>query len=831
MSHTDKNSLTRRELLKTAGKATAVVVASPLVELAFGGEGVLSAQALPPAAFNAVAGPDRVVMRHGKTYLNAWTGVGQQPRRQRLRGGPPQQAAPPPPLPPGPAPAVAWSQVSGPGTVTFADAKALVTTALFSAPGEYVVQMAADNGTAKATSTLIVKVELPPPPEQLRFVVTRPYAVTGPFWASRVKALITSWIPYCVDQCNRTDIPAGRGDGGIDNFVEAAKALRGEPYAAHKGYIFSNAWVHQTVESICLALMIDPQGDQEIIAAQKKLRASLEDWIPKILAAQHPDGYLQTAFTLRNAPRPDQPAAGGRGPWRERWSVSHRANHEGYVAGYFIEAAINHYVMSEGKDLRLYHAAKKLCDCWADHIGPAPKQAWYDGHQQMEQGLVRFGRFVNEIERKPGPSTGPGDRYIALAKFLLDCRKDGTEYDQSHLPVQQQYEAVGHAVRAVYTYSGMADVAVETHDVDYQSATRSIWDNLVNKKYYLTGGVGSGETAEGFGPDYSLRNDAYCEACSSCGEIFFQWKLHLAYHDAQYADLYEQTMYNAVYGSMDLAGKHFYYDNPLDENTARYPWHNCPCCVGNIARTMLMLPTWAYSRSADAVYVNLFAGMRVNLGEVAGTEVEIVQETNYPWDGTVKLTVNPKAPKAFALRIRVPKRDVSTLYRATPNGDGITKMTVNGTAFKAPEGHGYAEISRPWKAGDTIEFTLPMPVQRVYGSDKIISGDSRPSPVKDKVALRIGPLVYNIEKVDQDITGVLPPEAPLVSEWRADLLGGVNVIKGTFANGAPMTAIPNPMRYNRHPPAPQPSPGPPPAPGTPRPEPPPPESIVWIREK
>ena len=232
--------------------------------------------------------------------------------------------------------------------------------------------------------------------------------------------------------------------------------------------------------------------------------------------------------------------------------------------------------MSEGKDLRLYDAAKKLCDCWADHIGPAPKQAWYDGHQQMEQGLVRFGRFVNEIERKPGSKTGPGDRYIALAKFLLDCRKDGTEYDQSHLPVQQQYEAVGHAVRAVYTYSGMADVAVETHDVDYQSATRSIWDNLVNKKYYLTGGVGSGETAEGFGPDYSLRNDGYCEACSSCGEIFFQWKLHLAYHDAQYADLYEQTLYNAVYGSLDLAGKNFYYDNPLDETHGAVPVAQLP---------------------------------------------------------------------------------------------------------------------------------------------------------------------------------------------------------------------------------------------------------------
>ena len=143
---------------------------------------------------------------------------------------------------------------------------------------------------------------------------------------------------------------------------------------------------------------------------------------------------------------------------------------------------------------------------------------------------------------------------MALAKFLLDCRKGGSEYDQSHLPVQQQYEAVGHAVRAVYTYSGMADVAVETHDVDYQSAVKSLWDNIVHKKYYLTGGVGSGETSEGFGPDYSLRNNAYCEACSSCGEIFFQWKLHLAYHDAQYADLYEQTLYNALFGAMDLDG-------------------------------------------------------------------------------------------------------------------------------------------------------------------------------------------------------------------------------------------------------------------------------------
>jgi len=817
------STLTRRELLQHAGKATAVVVASPFVQLAFGHAGALSAQALPP--FNAVSGYDRVVMRHANTYLNAWVGYGERPRKQRFRGVPPPPDTPPPP--PGPAPMLQWSQVSGPGTISFANPKAAVTTASFSELGAYVVQVVADNGTVKATSRLTVLVEAPPPPVQLDPVVTKPYTLTGPFWKSRAKALVTSWIPHCIDQCNRTDIPAGRGDGGIDNFIEAAKALRGQPYAAHKAQVFSNAWVHQTVESICLALMIDPQGDREMITAQTMMRGTLEDWIPKILAAQHPDGYLQTAFTLRNAPRTDQPPSGGRGPWIDRWSASHRGNHEGYVAGYFVESAINHYMMTEGKDLRLYNAAKKLCDCWADHIGPAPKQEWFDGHQQMEQALVRFGRFVNEIEKKPGDKAGPGDRYIALAKFLLDCRRDGGESDQSHAPVQQQYEALGHAVRAVYTYSGMADVAVETHDVDYQSATKSLWNSVVHRKYYLTGGVGSGETSEGFGPDYSLRNNSYCESCSSCGEIFFQWKLHLAYHDAQFADLYEQTLYNAVYGSMDLAGKNFYYDNPLDAHTARYSWHNCPCCVGNIARTMLMLPTWMYSKGADGIYVNLFAGCRVQLGAVAGTRVEMVQETNYPWDGGVKLTVNPAAPTSFAVRIRAPRRDVSSIYRAVPNGDGITRIVVNGVPIKPAEANGYVVITRSWKAGDTIEFTLPMPVQRVYGSDKIVSGDARPSPVKDKVALRIGPLLYNIEKVDQDLNGVLPPSASLASEWRADLLGGVNVIKGTFVGGTPMTAIPNAMRCNRTPPAAQPATGA----GMPGQELPPPESIVWIREK
>jgi DUF1680 family protein len=831
--------LTRREALTTVGRTTAfALIATPVVR-AFGSALSIDTQALPLAT---VAGIDRVVMLTGKTYLSAWAGYGAPPRRGRGAGagagtgrGNAADAAAAPLPPPGPPPATKWSKVSGPGDVRFADASAPVTTATFSKPGDYVLSVTADNGTAKATSNLTVKVELPPPAAPLAPVFTTSYSLNSPFWSSRVKALIVNWIPHCIDQCNRTDLVQGSGSGagGIDNFIEAGKALRGEPHGKHKGYVFSNAWVHQTVESICLSLMIDPQGDKEIIDAQTRMKATLEDWIPKILAAQHPDGYLQTAFTLRDALAEGETyPAGGRGPWLTRWSPTHRGNHEGYVAGYFIESAINHYMMTGRKDVRLYNAAKKLADCWADNIGPSsakapdgkPKQAWFDGHQEMEQALVRFGRFVNEIE---GPR-GPGDRYIALAKFLLDCRASGSEYDQSHLPVTQQYEAVGHAVRAVYTYSGMADVAVETRDVDYQSAVKSIWDNIVHRKYYLTGGVGSGESSEGFGPNYSLRQNAYCETCSSCGEIFFQWKLHLAYHDAQYADLYEETIYNALIGSLALDGKNYYYDNPLDSRVNRYAWHSVPCCVGNLPRTTLMLPTWMYSRGRDGLYVNMFAGSRVHVEGVAGTNVDMIQDTNYPFDGKVTITVNPSARTSFAIRVRVPNRDVSSLYTSAPVVQGLNALAVNGRRVTPQIVNGYAVITRAWTKGDTISFEVPMAVQRVHASDKI-------EATKGKVALRYGPMVYNIEKVDHDITKPLARGSRLAVEFRKDLLGGVPVITGSFADGTPLLAIPNFARMNRNPPPPPRPPQPaapatPPAAGAPRPAPPPPASIVWIDE-
>ncbi|AUN30682.1 Tat pathway signal protein [Niveispirillum cyanobacteriorum] len=700
---------------------------------------------LPPAV---EAGVDRTVVMGGATYLAARAGW--------LRRGPGDD--------------LRWSKVSGPGEVSFADLTAAETTARFSEIGDYTLRLTGTAAGRVASDELRVRVVPPPPAKRLDVVYTTPYALTSPFWRARARSLIVNWIPHCIAYCERTDLPTGQG--GIDNFVEAAKALRGEPHGPHLGYVFSNAWVHQTVESICLALMVDSEGDEGMLAAQAQMRATLERWIPIILAAQEPDGYLQTAYTLAD-----------RAKWAERWSPRNRADHEGYVAGYFIESAINHYTLTGGRDRRLYDAAKKLSDCWVANIGP-DKKPWYDGHQQMEQALVRFGRFVNDVE-----GGGRGDAYVALARFLTDQRRGGARYDQSHLPAVKQYEAVGHAVRAVYFYSGMADIAAETGDVDYQSAVASLWDNMVNRKYYVTGGVGSGDTAEGFGADYGMRHDAYCESCSSCGLVFFQYKMNLAYHDARYADLYEETMYNALLGGVDLEGKSFCYTNPL-AGTERAKWHVCPCCVGNIPRTLLMMPTWAYAKQADALYLNLFVGSRINVGKVAGTEVEMVQDTDYPWAGAVAVTVNPARKARFALYVRVPDRATSTLYSASPEISGLSALTVNGKPVTPANRNGYAVIEREWKRGDKVTFELPLAVQRVTARAEV-------EATRGQVALRYGPLVYSVETADQPSIAGPIGAAPLSAVWRGDLLGGVMAIEGTWRDGNTLRAVPYYARMNR----------------------------------
>jgi DUF1680 family protein len=700
----------------------------------------------PPSPPQVLADVDRTCVLGGKTYLNGTV--------KSLSG----------------AFQVQWSKASGPGWVTFNKPGQLAATAAFSEPGEYVLRLTASQGALSDFDTLAVQVVEGPPAHNLHPVDTMPYQINSPLWSQRAKAIIVHWIPHCIDKINDPELK----EGGINNFTDAAHKLQGKPAGRHRGYVFSNAWIYNTMESICVALMVDPRGDAEIIRAQQRMKETLDDWIPRILAAQEPDGYLQTAFTLSDE--------------RTRWTDRYRSDHEGYVAGYYLEAAVSHYMLTGGKDLRLYDSAKKLADCWEANIGPAPgKQAWYDGHQAMEMALVRFGRFVNTVEGE-----GKGEKYIQLARFLLDCRRDGSEYDQSHVPCIHQYEAVGHAVRASYNYAGMSDVAMETHDTDYQSAVMSLCDNMINRKYYVTGGIGSGETSEGFGPDYSLRHNAYNESCSSCGLIFFEHKLNMAYHDARFADLYEETLYNALLGSLDLDGKNFYYQNPLTARGPRYPWHGCPCCVGNIPRVLLMLPTWTYVKDRDNLYVNLFVGSKVTVPGIAGTEVEMIQETDYPWSGDVAITVNPRARRSFGLRIRVPNREVSALYHNEPKANGMLSLALNGQPIQPPVEKGYAVIDRTWKAGDRIEVELPMVVQRVRAIDQV-------EATRGQVALRYGPLIYSLESVDQSLGGSLAPESPLTAKWQPDLLQGVVTIHGQWADGSDLTAIPNYARANRAP--------------------------------
>ena len=504
------------------------------------------------------------------------------------------------------------------------------------------------------------------------------------------------------------------------------------------------------------------------------MRATLEAWIPIILAVQEPDGYLQTRFTLgMQSEYPHRPP---------RWTL--RGEHEGYTGGYFIDAAIAHYLMTAGADRRMYDAAKRLADCWDANIGPPPKKRWADGHEEIEQALVRLARLVNQVE---GP--GKGQRYIALAKFLLSCRGGGGEYDQNQAPVTQQYYAAGHAVRAAYCYSAMADIAMETGDADYHTAVDSIWDDLVNRKYYVTGGIGSGETAEGFGPAFSLPNTAYCESCSGCGEVLFQHKMNLAHADAKYADLMEETLYNAVLGDVDLPAQNFTYTNPLDTDQSRYLWHDCPCCVGNIPRTLLMLPTWMYATGDDGVYVNLYIGSTVDLDR-RGKPLSIQQITDYPRSGHIEIQINPREAEAFAVYLRIPNRSVSRLYDASPAIDGISGLMVNGQRIEPRIANGYVRIERTWSPGDKIVLELPMAVQRIHADDRVLAD-------RGKSALRWGPLVYTFESVDGGLNHPLGKDAAFSTRWEPGLLNGVTVIRGTFADGQPLTAIPYYARNNR----------------------------------
>jgi DUF1680 family protein len=670
-------------------------------------------------------------------------------------------------------PVCGWSQLTGPGEVIFDNPGALTNSARFSIPGTVVLALTAYDGQYRATNTLKVAVAAPAPATHALPVYPAPYRVNSPLWTYRLNKTLTNWIPHLYAQLNNPAL----AQGNINSFIQASNKLAGKAYTVPAADPWADAYTLNAVEAMCYALLYDAQGDPAILQAQATFRTNLNYWIPIILGAQEPDGYLHTYTTLRGLPR---------------WS--NNTLHEGYVGGYFIEAALAHYLMTGRADPVFYNAARKLADCWCNNLGPG-KETWYDGHENMEQALVHLGRFMNEFD-----GAGSGQKYIDLAKFLIDTRgtpaanaalNDGSPYDQSHLPAPQQYEAMGHGVRAVYLYSGIEDVAIETGDLDDQSAALSLWDNMVNRKYYVTGGICSGETAEGFGPDYSLPNNSYCEACSSCGELFFAHKLNLARRDARYADVMETILYNAILGDLDDQASNYTYTNPLDQNFARYAWHSVPCCVGNVPRTLFQLPTWMYARTADTLYVNLFIGSTVTVDGIAGTSVQIVQTTDYPWNGSVSLVVNPAVSATFTLAIRMPNRATSALYTPTPAVSGISSIQLNGSPSAPTVTNGYALITRQWMAGDRVDVVLPLVIQRVKAASSVTADAGL-------VALQYGPLIYNVESVDQDIVNnVLSPAAPLSPIWNGGLLGGLTVISGSYTNGSELMAIPNYARNNR----------------------------------
>ncbi|MBI3959405.1 MAG: glycoside hydrolase family 127 protein [Chloroflexi bacterium] len=589
---------------------------------------------------------------------------------------------------------------------------------------------------------------------------------TDNFWAPRLQTNRRVTLPFNFRKCEET--------GRIDNFAKAAGWMEGQ----HEGIFFNDSDVFKVVEgaAYCLALSPDPELD-----------SYLDDLIVKFAGAQEEDGYLYTARTIDpGAVRADREGL-------TRWS-NLRVNHELYNVGHLYEAAVAHF-QATGKRT-LLDVALKNADLIDSVFGP-DKRRDVPGHQEIEIGLAKLYRVTGD------------ERYLRLAKFFLDERghANGRElytnfgnpgYMQDHLPVVEQSEAVGHAVRAVYMYTGMADVAALTGDASYIAAIDRLWENVVGRKLYLTGGIGARHTGEAFGDDYELPNtEAYTETCAAIANILWNQRMFLLHGDARSMDVLELALYNGFLSGVSLSGDEFFYTNPLasDGKTAvnrgrigRQPWFDCSCCPTNDVRFIASLPGYVYASDADSLYVNLFVAGEGRV-EMGGQSVRLRQETNYPWQGRVRLRVDPARRAEFALRVRIPGwatiRPVpSDLYRFLDVSDAAPALTVNGETVTPALEKGYAVLRRVWQPGDVVELALPLPVRRVLCHEAVEGNRGR-------AALMRGPLIYCVEGVDNggsvaDLS--LADDAPLTVEHRPELLNGVTVIRGEGAQ--PFTAIP-----------------------------------------
>jgi len=586
-------------------------------------------------------------------------------------------------------------------------------------------------------------------------------AISDAFWLPRLETNRTVTIPFIFKKDQET--------GRIDNFAIAGGLAQGK----YRGERYNDTDVYKTIEGASYSLSV---------RADPELEKTLDGVIAKIAAAQERDGYLFTARTVD--PAHPQPGIGA-----QRW-VEEAVSHELYNAGHLYEAAVAHF-QATGKR-NLLDVAIKNADLVASVFGP-DKRHGFPGHQVIELALVKLYRVTGN------------ERYLNLARYFLDQRGrevtltqypagsrfaiyNDAEQIQAHKPVLEQEEAVGHAVRATYMFSGMADVAALTGETGYFEAVQKLWHNVVDKKMYLTGGLGARHDRERFGAAYELPNaTAYAETCASIGSAFWNHRMFLLTGDAEYLDVLERVIYNGVLSGVSLDGNAFFYPNPLESDgkykfnqgqLGRAEWFSVACCPGNICRFIPSFPGYVYAVKDDILYVNLFVGSSAKI-DLAGRPVVIRQETQYPWTGAVKLVVEPERAGEFSVYVRIPgwaqNRPVpGDLYRYLDANAENVMLKVNGSPAPLNTERGFARIRRAWKKGDVIELGLPMPVRRVVAHES----------VKDdagKVALERGPIVYCAEGKDNGgraLDLALADDAPLTPEFRPDMLKGVVVLKG-----------------------------------------------------
>ena len=567
---------------------------------------------------------------------------------------------------------------------------------------------------------------------QLREVPFTDVTINDAFWAPRLETNRVKSLPHNFRWCEQT--------GRIDNFSKAAKQMDGK----FKGIFFNDSDVYKVIEGASYSLAAHPDP---------ALEKTVDEVIAKIAAAQQPDGYLNTYYTLAEPGK--------------RWTDL-RTKHELYCAGHMIEAAVAHW-RATGKRTFL-DVAIRYADCIDNTFGPT-KRFGQPGHEEIELALVKLHQATGQ------------QRYLDLARFFIDMRGNKAkretwgDYFQDGLPVREQSEIVGHAVRAMYLYCGAADVAAHTGDQQLIDAMARLWRDVTLRKMYITGGIGARHISEGFGGAYELPNDsAYCETCAAIGLSLWAHRLNLMHGDAQYADAAERTIYNGVLAGIGLDGEHFFYVNPLasDGKHHRQPFFDCACCPTNAVRFLPSLPGYVYAVGEEGVFVNLYAAgtTKIALGD---NSVALTQKTDYPWNGRVELTVAPRKSAEFSVCLRIPGWC-----------DGA-KLAINGEPVQTLDvSRGYARLRRQWRAGDAIQLDLPMPIRRI---------EAHPSVKADlgRVAIQRGPIVYCFEACDNDGRVkdiVLARDPKFVTQHRGDLLGGVTVLSGVASDGRKIVAVP-----------------------------------------